>query len=636
MKQILLVLVLLATALIGFVAVRTLNNPTTARPGGGGTSPSAPNITLPGQGTQRAGQQRNSGVRPGRPNTTTRLVQWKAMASPESIVAWDDLWSLDLDAIDLTAPVLVEIGDLKITQNELRRMACLEVLETYNLAVLTEEVAKALSFARGNPYEFDEAMYEELVERQTTLAGLSREERGSQLAMQTRTPPEVAEETHRRMLAGLIYNVVGGAVDELPAMILLNMQRSNPRGPDGENVEIEGGKGAMGTLVQLRETWNRIHSTDDYEDRDEDLDKLSGIVSLQAAFQQGARNRDLGLRCWTFLDRAAMDDDVYMRISLAPLDDEEVPVAPWLHGGDTIDLHVSEMWPRISELIDDAQLRLSLVNLVWYRVLGERLREAGLLGTDEEDFQRAAESHLELMGALNDTVFTSQSQGFPTVHHYRAAQRLMRGQRALLPSGWDDEAVQRPFFNKNRFFIERWNPQLEFAYFPALDITATAEGQGWKVNWEGALEKARTMKGRVALGQDFRQLVRAHTEELSTTMSEAFGTELGKEYAQRLRGGLMVGTLRDVESRMGETDFNELIRGTSFVKCLAAYTEVGEVSEPRRISGGYALGRMASAELGALERDWEDSTVVCEFFYLRSEFLKWANGALRDAPFVYP
>lgn len=635
MKQILLVLVLLAAALGGFVAVRKLNT-NVGGPGGGATGPVAPNITLPGRNAQRGGQQGRNVV-PGRPNTTTRLVQWKSMASKDSIVPWEDLWSLDLEAIDLDAPVLVEIGDLKITQNELRRMICIEVLETYNLAVLSEEVARALSFARGNTQELSPELYDELVERQGALSGMTSEQRGVQLSMQTRTPPEMAAETHRRMLASLVYNVVGGAVDDLPAMILLNMRRSNPRGADGENVEtLEGGKGAMGTLVELRETWNRIHSAAEYDARDEDLNKLSGIVSLQAAFQQGARNRDLGLRCWTFLDREAMDDDVYMRISLADLDDEEIPIAPWLHGGDTVDLRVSEMWPRVSEFLDEAQLEQSLVNLVWYRVLGGALNDAGYMASDEEAFQRAAESHLELMGALNDTVFTSQTQGYPTVHHYRAAQRLMRAQTAALPAGWDDEAVQRPFFNKNRFFIERWNPQLEFAYFPALDLENTASEGEWSIDWDGALEKARTMKGRVALGQDFKQLVRAHTEQLSKVMAENFGEEQGRQFAQRLRGGLMVGTLRDVEMRMGESDFIELIRGTSFVKCMAAYTEIGDVSKPQRISGGYALGRIASAELGALERDWEDSTTICEYFYLRSEFLKWSNGVLHDANFVYP
>lgn len=629
MKQILLVLVLLAAALGGFFAVRLLNKPATpnANQANRGTgTPQAPNVQLPNSGLNPGGIRRVTPNRvPGRPSPV-RTVEWKSMASPDSVVPWTEGWRLDLEQVDLEGDIVVTVGDVEITQADLRRMVCLEVLRNYNLGVFSEAIAEAQSLARGNPYTLDDTLYEQILERQAMKDGMTVAERRSGLAMQSMLPPDLAEKTHRAMLASLVYNVVGGAVDELPTMILAAMRQASPVGPDGERYEDSSDKSIISTLVKLREVWQRLNSAESYDDRETDLDQIAALLQLQTVFQQGARNRDLGLLCWSFLDQEAMDDDVYMRVSVAPIDSEEEPIAPWLHGGEVIDLRVSDVWPSIGEYIDEVKVQEVLEALVWYRVVRASLEEQNVLDSDEEAFAVAAAQHLSLVGALNDSIFTSQSQGYPTLHHFRVAERFMRCHRALLEDGWDSAETQREFFEDNRFFVERWNPQLEFAYFPALDFEA--ETNQWSVDWDRALESAQSMKGRVALGQDFRQLVKSHTDSLTRTIGEKFGEEYQSLYADRARGGVLSNTLREVEDRVGETAYQEMLRGTSFVKHIAAHSNVGEVVGPLRISGGYALARLSSAQLDALERDWEDARELCEYYFLRSRFLQWSNARL--------
>jgi|GEM_PF-6946096 len=631
MKQILLVLVLLAAALGGFFAVRQLNKPamTGTNPADRGTgTPQAPSVQLPSSGLNPGGNRRATPNRvSGRPSPF-RTVEWKSMASPESVVPWEDGWRIDLEGVDLEADVVARVGDIEITQVDLRRAVCLEVLRSYNLGIFSEAIARAQSFARGNQYELEDELYQQLLERQALQSGMTIDQRRSGLALQAMLPPDLAERTHRAMLASLVYNVVGGSVDELPSMILAAFRQASPIGPDGENLEsLDEERGVFATLVKLREVWQRLNSSDAYDERTEDLDKMAALLQLQTVFQQGARNRDVGVLCWSFLDQAAMEDDVYMRISVAPLDPDEEPVAPWLHGGEVVDLRVSDVWPSIGAYIDEVKVQEVLESLAWYQVVRAALERDGALDTDEEAFAVAAKEHLSLVGSLNDSIFTAQSLGYPTLHHHRVAERYMRCFRTTLEDDWDSPEVQRSFFEKNRFFVERWNPQLEFAYFPALDFTD--ETSEWGVDWDRAKEAAQSMKGRVALGQDFRQLVKAHTDSLTRDIGERFGEEYREMYADRARGGVLSNTLREVEDRVGETPYQEMLRGTSFVKHIAAHASVGEVVGPLKISGGYALARLSSAQLDTMERDWEDARELCEYYFLRSRFLRWSNEQMR-------
>ncbi|MEZ5980530.1 MAG: hypothetical protein R3F34_20285, partial [Planctomycetota bacterium] len=430
----------------------------------------------------------------------------KPFASPESVVPWDELWSLDFSQVDFDAPVLVRVGDVEITQSDFRRMFCLQYANAYNLARCSEAVARGLAAERGNEYMLTDELYDELLAYQAAQGGESLLERVSKLATQSVLPPTLARKTHQLMLASLVYNTVGGSVDDLSPILLEAFQRFG-----GESTSIEDESGGDGvrfmSIDNLREVWTRLHSADEYDERTFDIRQLSGLTSLLGAVQQGLRNFDLGALTWSFLD-APMPDDVYLRIALAKVSKDDTAMAPWKSGGDVVDVRVDEVWPYISENLDPDAEEEALRQLVWFKVLRADLEGRGLMPEPEESVRRFVEYHIAQSGTLFDSVFTANAEGFPTIHHYRAVVALREAFSNSLPDGWDSPEVQRPFYVKNRFFIERWNPSLDFAYFPALRWVPLDDGSvQLSRDWDAALTDAQNARGRAkVLRQDFRDI----------------------------------------------------------------------------------------------------------------------------------
>jgi hypothetical protein len=637
MKQIFLVLLVLAALMVGFFVQRKLTEPVKrTAPVATGPQAGTPGATrpalAPNVGTG-AGQRQNN---PRRPADKLVFVEWKGKASQSSVVPWGETWSLDHSKVDYEAPVLVTIGDLPITQADFRRMICLEVGRSFHLARFSEIIARAQAARRGNQYELTPELHQELLAHQAQSEGIPLEQKLTGIAMQVQLPMQASLEVHRSITASLIYNAVGGDVEQLSPSFLDALRFVGPKDAEGNPVlDDQQRPTAFATVFELREAWNRVNSAAAYDGRTDDIARLSSISKLYSALMQGIRNKDLAARCWTFLD-APMPDDVFVRVALADIDPEADPIAPWLLGGEVVDVRVDELWPQMAGILSDSAKERSLHAVAWFRYLAHALDQAGVLPTAEESFARSVARSNELSSTMFDMTFMSQAEGYPTLHHYRLAQRLFDGHRGTLPIGWDTEATQRPFYEANAFFVERWNPQLDFAYFPALDWTEDEAGNvKWGLDWEKALAEARAIKGKVALGQEFKTLAKSHADALVARMGRYAGQEFAEEYRKRAVAGNTMGTLRTVEEVLGETDYVELLRGTSLVKAIAAYQDVGVVSEPMLIEGGYAVVRLARAELSTYERDWADSKGLCESYYLRSNFLRWSTDQLRSAALTY-
>jgi hypothetical protein len=637
MKQILLVLVVLAALMVGFFVQRKLTEPVRrTQPINSGQPVAGPNAANPqGPNNPNARNPNNAGKPRTGPGPLV-FVEWKGMASKDSVVPLEEAWSLDFTQVDFDAPIVLRVGDVEITQADLRRMLCFEIGRSYHLARFTEAIALSQANRRGNSHELSNALYEELLAEAARRENVTLEEKKTSLAMQAQLPAQLGLDVHRRMTASLIYNAVGGEVDDLPIKLLDALRFVGPKDPEGNPIVDEQNRPqSYMTVLELREAWSRVHSAQQYEGRELDITKLSSLTQVLAALQVGMRNQELAQRCWTFLD-TPMPDDVLLRIAVGDIDPEEGAVAPWLLGGEVVDVRVDEIWPSIEPFLAQSAREDALRKLVWFRYLAHSLGSLGVLPPAEESFARFVGKSEELAPTMFDLTFTAQSQGYPTIHHYRLVQRLFEGQRALLPAGWNEESIQRPFFEANRFFIERWNPQLLFAYFPALRYTEDANGGVTpRLDFDAALAEARAIKGKVALGQDFEQLAEAQAATIVASARRYVSEVYAEEYRQSLIGGQTMGTLRAVEERLGQTDYIELITGTSLVKHIAAYQDVGVVSEPMRVQGGYVVVRLERAELSTYEKDWADAKPLCEDYYQTSHFLRWSNTELAGAAKVY-
>jgi hypothetical protein len=636
MKQILLVLLVLAALMVGFFVQRKLTEPVRRTdPTNSGQPIVAPNPANP-QGPNGGGNRNPNAGKPRTGPGPLVFVEWKGMASKDSVVPLEEAWTIDLSKVDFAAPVLMRIGDVEITQADLRRMLCFEVGRSYHLARFTEAIARAQAARRGNPHELSNALYEELLAEAARRENVPIEQKKTSLAMQAQLPAQLGLDVHRLMTASLIYNAVGGEVEDLPVKLLDALRFVGPKDPEGNPIVDEQNRPqSYLTVFELREAWSRIHSAVQYEGRELDITKLSSLTQVLAALQVGMRNQELAQRGWTFLD-TAMPDEVFMRFAVGDVDPAEGAVAPWLLGGEMVDVRVDEVWPSIEPFLAQSAREDALRKLVWFRYLAQRLDGMGVLPPAEESFSRFVDESAELAPTMFDMTFMAQSAGYPTIHHYRLAQRIFQGHRALLPVGWNEEAIQRPFFEANRFFIERWNPQLLFAYFPALRWSEEPSGEvKWRLDFDAALDEARAIKGKVALGQDFEQLAEAQAAAIVANARRYVGEEYAEEYRQSLIGGQTMGTLRAVEERLGQSDYIELMTGTSLVKYIAAYQDIGVVSDPMRVEGGYVVVRLERAELSAYEKDWADSKTLCEDYYLTSNFLRWSNTELANAEKVY-
>jgi len=602
MKQIGIVLLLTALAALGFVLVRVLEKP--AAPGGvgqaGATAGQAGGPRAPAPKPQQAVIHA-----PERPK-----LDWKSMQTSEAIVPLEDAWRFDLSGVDLDAPVLCTVGGVEITRDEFRAYVCLTEASPLVEARLTWLHAKSETERRGGTIGLSDNAFEIMLGQWAEARGLDRDAALYAQSISVRlSVPATAQMRRWSQEALLAYFQHATVYEQLPPAM---------------RVLLEGTAASkdFGPILRLLQ-----EAQLDLEDP-ENLRKLGGALDALALFWGDARRAESVQRTTSCMD------DVLPKGVVATQYLGDLPSAvepPWLLAGDVAQVTAEELWPLLGSELSRVAAEGRLRELIWYRVLQRELREKGHLAEPEPTWMAFWQEYRDGSKAVLDLGFLQVLlSGFPTLHHYRAFRRIQEGFFASQPEGWRDEAALREFADKNRFFVQQWNPQLEIALFPAQQ---PAPGGLLKVDWEASKRGAEAMAQEVAAGKDFSALREAQQRELLDRYREIVSEADSEALRKQFQLGKIELPLGELRNRLQERTFDEMIDCVSVVRSSVVELDVGEVSPPWRTRLGYALVRLNGAIVGGLEREFEDVELAARTYHQDFALQRWANGVLKSASF---
>ncbi len=596
MKQIGIVLLLTVLAALGFVIQRVLDTPAPA-----------PTVT-PSQGllapTPRAPRP------PPKVTINTPVpveVDWKSSQSEAWIVPLAEAWDVDFDALDLEADVICTVAGVPITRDDYRRYVTLSEASPLVEARLTWGLAKAQAERHGGTIGISDSAFETMLEQWGAARGLDRDGAIYAMSVSARLSVPATRQFRRWSQEALLaYFQHTQSFGQLPPA-MRTLLASTSAAQDLEPI-----------FALLQETRGNLEDP-------ETLRKLGGALDALAMFWGDVRRPESLRRTTTFLD------DVLPAGAIATMYVGELGAAvepPWLMPGEVSTANVEELWPLIGPHLGRVAAHTRLRELIWLRVLGAELKKSGHFAEPEAHWMAFWQEHQESAKGLMDLSFVQiMLNGFPTLHHYRAVQRVQQGFVAAQPEGWDAEPALREFADVNRFFVQRWNPQLEIALFPAQRPTQGS----LRVDWEDSKSRADAMASAVAAGGDFGELrdtqQRALLEEYRLAAGEADAEAMRQQF-QLGRLDLSVG---DLSQRLAEQRFGLMVDCVSVVRSAVVELDVGEVSTPWRTRLGYALVRLNGAIVAGIEREFEDLEPSARQLHLDLSFARWANGVLAAA-----
>ena len=204
---------------------------------------------------------------------------------------------------------------------------------------------------------------------------------------------------------------------------------------------------------------------------------------------------------------------------------------------------------------------------------------------------------------------------------------LMAGE----PKGWDDLDSLDEYFQRNRFFIEGWQPQLRVALFPPYDLATP-----WApADWERARAEAESLCSRVEAGESFAALQEAQIRKLSEALASSQGQESSREF-QRLYGSQVALSTNEFSASLDESIYRSLLRATTLAAGAVAHLAPGEISKPWRTPKGYVVVQLEGAGVGRLENELEDVLPTVLDNYRTRRFQRFVNETLRATAIEKP
>lgn len=618
MKQIALVLFLTAMAAVGFVVTQKLTRPDSAQ--------NAPTRNLPAAtGGLRAPTTQRPSVGEQELILPDELIaeqarrasfDWKAVADPGSVVRVDRAWDFDLSEVDFDAETPLTVGGVPVSRERLRAFTMLDVAAPLLDARMHRELALYRAAARGVEIDLAPSELQRIYDMTAASKGLSRDQFTAQLANMTGLSMAVSAALREEAFVGTLAQVIGlDGVENLPSAF----QRTLPIG-DGANV-VEVALGA------INEAWAERRAQLDAGEQvsDEVLAKIMGGLDAVSLFGMNAVSEELSFRAWTLLDDPEAAANFVCGLTFDPIDDSSVG-APWLTTGPRAEVNTEDLWEVVSQGINRATLENSTANYLFYTALHADLEQRGIALTPTEAWAAYLEEYNKNRGTAFGMDFLYRKlEGYPTLHHYRNMAALQQGFERSLPAGWDSESEQASFFERNRFFIEGWQPSLTITVFPAVDprdLTGAAD-------WAASFEAASSARARILAGEDFQAVAQDQNRELLEGVREAMGDSAAEGLESQLGpGGTGFRGLTQIDELFGLKHYNRLLHGTSMANSAAAHLTEGEVSEPWKTPLGYVLVRVDGARLGELESEYEDEVFNTQFFYRTSKFGGWVNEVL--------
>lgn len=642
MKQILLVVFVTAMAALGFVVTRKLapakGGPTadpTAPAASAGVPPAGSGRAQPAKPAEQAPKAKpDGGAKAGPKQGTVKLpadlaakeeqrknFDWRSAMDSSNVVSLEEAWQFDLSWVDFEAPVLLRAGGLAVTREDFRA----SLLGDLGRALLDSRAARELALwyagQQGQNPAFTDAEWQLIVEVKAERAGRSVDELRSAWALASGLPLAASEALQRwSQEASLAYGICGQGVAGMPQLFQDNLPEGEPR------------KLADQMLAVLQTAWKEWSAARS-EGRPIDralASQLIGSTEGFAMFQTNVWHDELAYRLWTSLDNP-LPEGAAAALATGPLPAAPVP-PPWTWGGEPINLPTDELYALLGPSLGRAALEAALADCLWFKLLGARLQEQGLLQSPETAWATFAKEYAESkLTALPMIFVRCTMEGFPSLRAYRAVTRMIDSLMAGELKGWDDLDSLDEYFQRNRFFIEGWQPQLRVALFPPYDLATP-----WApADWERARAEAESLCSRVEAGESFAALQEAQIRKLSEALASSQGQESSREF-QRLYGSQVALSTNEFSASLDESIYRSLLRATTLAAGAVAHLAPGEISKPWRTPKGYVVVQLEGAGVGRLENELEDVLPTVLDNYRTRRFQRFVNETLRATAIEKP
>jgi hypothetical protein len=528
------------------------------------------------------------------------VFSWRDTVSEDYLVRMEDAWDVDLSGVDFSKETLCRVGGVDITRDDLRAWICLKYGQAVINPAFYAEIGKMAAAETGIPYGMTDEQWETYFSDWLAQKGVDKDFALNNLAVQMRIPADAVESVRRNMVEAVLacFPPVE-TVSELPVGL-------------GEAFTSDDQmKQAASLGMLMRETVSKLKAEQGRADA-----PIAALVDPMSVLFSTAGADIRFRRTWSTLTHE-LPPGTLAAIYTGPMEGDGI-LPPWEYPGDRALISIDEVWSLLESGIKPALMRSELREVIWSKVLKEKLRQEGNLPDSRATWLLYADDYLAHKVTFFNMDFVMTQRGYPARSFYLDDLRITTGFAASQGAGWDDEGKLREFFDHNGFFVLGWDPDFELALFVPRDLS---QGFDAPEDWGKALEDAQAFEARLEAGESFTKLRTQHNRELVEAY-RALNQALGDDFAQKFGTGEFKTTMKMANQILNESLYQDHIDGVSPLRNAVVRLDAGDVSPPWKTPVGYVVIRMNGANLGRLEREFEDVIDLT-----RAEYASWA---LRD------
>ncbi len=286
----------------------------------------------------------------------------------------------------------------------------------------------------------------------------------------------------------------------------------------------------------------------------------------------------------------------------------------------------AEAYAAVSPFVSPGDRETALGWTAWRTGTRQALEREGVY-LSEEDFAREWRAHV---GPYEETPFSIEVvaiafKKFPSYDLYREYFRLRKSFERLIEKEITDEALLQHLARAQDFLGD--------GKVDAQAILCTAFNYtDW--SWKGpdAFDRAKARADDVVaalkLGTSFDDAIDRFSEFFEPPAPPSGQKAVPGPHANRGRFGPQ--SKVQLKQFLGESDFDEIVRGTSIGEILFHDVPIGEVIGPIRGPLGWYVGRVLARQPGTRPIDLaqENSRNLLREDYLARRFLEWSHRAL--------
>lgn len=538
--------------------------------------------------------------------TEVGAYTWRDTVSIDYVVKMEEAWDVDLSGVDFDAELLCTVDGIPITQTDLQTWSSIKRGQALINSAYFVALGKQAAAEKGRDYGMTDAQWKIYFGEWLKQMGADPDYTMALQAIKMKVPTEAVERIRRDTVEALLalFPPVESA-DELPLNI-------------GQYFNSEEEMQQAATMGNLMQDIVAKMSSDFGRDQVAIPALVDPMSILFAKVSTSMRFR----RAWD-ANYAEMPEGAIAAIYLGQMPDDII-LPPWEYEGDRQLVQLSSIWNGLKPALTGEALREDLREVIWNKVLRTRLREAGNLPSDRELWMQFATEYLGSEMTFFNLDMNLVDEGYPNRSIYVADLAVEMGFERSMPTDWLSEDNLRAYFDKNTFFIMGWQPELEIALFTPFD---PAVGMTGAPNWNKALADAEALLARVEAGEEFSTLREAHNKALIQSYRNV-NQELGDGLASELGSGRKRDSIAAINEVMRQSTWADRLAGVNPLHNAIVRLGPGEISPPWKTPVGYVVFRMNTAQLGRLEREYDDVIDVTMYRYKAWKLRRWITDQL--------